>query len=70
MSPTARVGLVRLFRVDSGSNTLLGPLDTSPYQLRATLPANATGSVACFARAVDSDGNTADSNQAAVTLTN
>jgi hypothetical protein len=64
------VSEVRFFRVDSGANTLLGTLNTSPYQLQATLPANATGSVAYFARAVDTDGNTTDSNQAAVTITN
>ena len=64
------VSEVRFFRVDSGSNTLLGTLNTSPYQLQATLPANATGSVTYFARAVDTDGNTTDSNQAAVTITN
>lgn len=64
------VSEVRFYRVDSGSNTLLGTLNTSPYQLQATLPANATGSVAYFARAVDADDNTTDSNQAAVTITN
>lgn len=64
------VSEVRFFRVDSGGSTLLGTLNTSPYQLQATLPANATGSVAYFARAVDTDGNTTDSNQAAVTITN
>ncbi len=64
------VSEVRCYRVDSGANTLLGTLNTSPYQLQATLPANATGSVAYFARAVDTDDNTTDSNQAAVTITN
>lgn len=64
------VSEVRFFRVDTGTNTLLGTLNTSPYQLQATLPANATGSVAYFARAVDSDDNTTDSNQATVTITN
>lgn len=64
------VSEVRFFRVDSGTNTLLGTLNTSPYQLQATLPANATGSVSYFARAVDTDSNTTDSNQATVTITN
>ncbi len=64
------VSEVRFYRVDSGANPLLGTRNTSPSQLQATLPAHATGSVAYFARAVDADDNTTDSNQAAVTITN
>lgn len=63
------VSEVKFFRVDSGTNTLLGTLNVTPFQLTTTLPTNVTGSISYFARAVDGAGNTADSAVATVTIT-
>lgn len=60
---------VRFYRVDSSSNTLLGTLNTSPYQFTTNLPSSATDSVTYFARAEDDDGNTTDSDDASITIT-
>lgn len=62
------VSAVQLYRVDTSSNTLLGSLNATPYQFSATLPGDATGSVSFFARAVDGDGNTADSAKVNITV--
>ncbi|MBT9552387.1 MAG: hypothetical protein IV088_16170 [Hydrogenophaga sp.] len=60
---------VKFYRVGSSSNTLLGTLYDSPYQFTTTLPSSATDSVTYFARAEDDDGNTTDSEDASVTIT-
>lgn len=61
---------VRFYRVDASANTLLGTLNGSPYQFTTTVPTTASGSVSYFARAVDVDANTTDSDTATVTVTN
>ena len=60
---------VRFYRVDASANTLLGTLNASPYQFTTTVPTTASGSVSYFARAVDADANTTDSDSATVTVT-
>ncbi|MEY2893750.1 MAG: hypothetical protein RJA98_3658 [Pseudomonadota bacterium] len=60
---------VQFYRVDASGNTLLGTLNTAPYQLATTLPTTTATAVAYFATAVDTDGNTTDSAQALVTVT-
>ncbi|GLS16920.1 Ig-like domain-containing protein [Hydrogenophaga electricum] len=61
---------IQFYRVDSGTSTLLGTLNATPYQFTTTVPASATGSVSYFATAVDAYGNTGDSDYAVVTITN
>lgn len=63
------ISAVQLYRVDASTNTLLGSLNATPYQFSATLPSDASGSVSYFARAVDGDGNTADSANVSITVT-
>lgn len=69
-SSDAGMSAVRFYRVDASANTLLGTLNTSPYQFTTTVPSTASGSVSYFARAVDTDANTTDSDNATVTITN
>ena len=69
-SSDAGMSAVRFYRVDASANTLLGTLNTSPYQFTTTVPSTASGSVSYFARAVDADANTTDSDNATVTITN
>lgn len=63
------ISAVQLYRVDASTNTLLGSLNATPYQFSATLPSDASGSVLFFSRAVDGDGNTADSANVSITVT-
>jgi hypothetical protein len=60
---------VKFYRVDASGNTLLGTLNTAPYQLATTLPSTTATAVAYFATAIDTDDNATDSNQALVTVT-
>ena len=55
------VDFVEFYRVDDSGSTLLGFDGLSPYQLDTTVPADATGSVQYFARAVDGGGQRGDS---------
>ena len=59
---------VLFFRVDAGSDTLLGRDSSAPYALETTLPAAAGTEVRYFARAVDDAGQRADSQEVAVAV--
>ncbi|WP_066259456.1 Ig-like domain-containing protein [Hydrogenophaga flava] len=63
------ISAVRFYRVDSGASTLLGTLNATPYQFTTTIPSTATDSVSYFARAVDTDGNTGDSDDVDIAIT-
>lgn len=63
------ISAVRFYRVDSGSNTLLGTLNATPFQFTTTIPSTASGSVSYFARAVDTDSITGDSDEVSITVT-
>lgn len=69
--PSSDLGIsaVRFYRVDSGASTLLGTVNASPYQFTTTIPSTATDSVSYFARAVDADGNTGDSDDVDIAIT-
>lgn len=60
---------VRFYRVDDSASTLLGTLNTSPYQFTTTVPTTASGSVSYFARAVDAEATTTDSDTVTITIT-
>ncbi len=63
------ISAVRFYRVDSGATTLLGTLNATPYQFTTTVPSTATDSVSYFARAVDIEGNTGDSDDVDIAIT-
>jgi hypothetical protein len=77
-APGERIGLVAaasddyvvrevlFFRIDGGSDTLLGRDSSAPYALETTLPSGAGTEVRYFARAVDDAGQRADSREVAV----
>lgn len=79
-APGERIGLVaaasddyavvevQFYRVDLGGNTLLGRDTSSPYALETVLPADATGEVRYFARAVDDAGQEAESQMVSVAV--
>ena len=69
--PSSDLGIsaVRFYRVDSGASTLLGTVNATPYQFTTTIPSTATDSVSYFARAVDADGNTGDSDDVEIAIT-
>ena len=63
------IAAVRFYRVDSSTTTLLGTLNATPYQFTTTVPSTATDSISYFARAVDADGNTGDSDDVEIAIT-
>lgn len=63
------ISAVQFYRVDASTSTLLGTMNSSPYQFTTTLPSDATDAVTYFARAIDTDSVTGDSNDASVTVT-
>ncbi len=79
-APGERIGLVAaasddyvvrevlFFRVDGGSDVFLGRDGSEPYAIETALPADATGEVRYFARAVDDAGQEADSREVAVAV--
>jgi predicted small secreted protein len=79
-SPGERIGLVaaasddydvrevQFWRIDSGGDTLLGIDSGAPYTLETALPANASGEVRYFARAVDDASQTARSDEVPVVV--
>jgi hypothetical protein len=60
---------VAFFRVDPDGTTLLGTDFSTPYEWTATAPADGRATLAVFARAVDFEGNAADSPTVSVTIT-
>ena len=68
VSDNSGVARVEFFRLVSSGSVSLGTDNGEPYQLVATLPAGATGSVQFFARAISQGGQTRDSNLATVTV--
>lgn len=60
---------VRFYRVDSTTSTLLATVNTSPYQITTAIPSDASGTVSYFARAVDTNNLTGDSNSVSITIT-
>jgi len=68
VSNDSGVARVEFFRLVSSGSVSLGSDNSAPYQLGATLPAGATGSVQFFARAISQGGLTSDSNLATVTI--
>jgi hypothetical protein len=79
-APGERIGLVaaasddyvvrevEFFRVDARGDVFLGRDSSEPYAIETALPADATGEVRYFARAVDDAGQEADSREVAVTV--
>jgi hypothetical protein len=79
-APGARIGLVAaasddyvvrevlFFRIDAGSDTLLGRDRSEPYALETSLPADAFGEVRYFAVAVDDAGQESRSQDAVVSV--
>jgi len=79
-APGGRIGLVAaasddyvvsevlFFRIDAGSDTLLGRDRSEPYALETTLPAAAFGEVRYFAVAVDDAGQETRSQDVTVTV--
>jgi hypothetical protein len=79
-APGERIGLVaaasddyvvrevEFFRVDARGDVFLGRDGSEPYAIETALPADATGEVRYFARAVDDAGQEADSREVAVTV--
>ena len=63
------VAHVSFFRVDPDGTTLLGSDFTAPYEWTATAPADGRAALGVFARAVDVDGNSADSPTVTVSIT-
>lgn len=63
------IAAVRFYRVDTSTTTLLGTLNATPYQFTTTVPSTATDTVSYFARAVDADGNTGDSEDVEIAIT-
>ncbi len=59
---------VLFFRLDAAGATLLGRDASAPYGLETTIPLAAGPSVRYFARAVDDAGQSADSQEVAVTV--
>jgi hypothetical protein len=79
-APGERIGLVAaasddyavrevaFYRVDAGGDVFLGRDGIEPYAIETALPADATGEVRYFARAVDDAGQEADSREVAVAV--
>ena len=63
------VAHVSFYRLDAGGAVLLGSDSLEPYEWTAVAPADGRASLVVFARAVDHDGNTADSPTVSVTVT-
>ncbi|MBA3592121.1 Ig-like domain-containing protein [Methylibium sp.] len=59
---------VIFFRVDGAVSTRLGSDETAPYELDTELPDDATAPVQFFARAIDNDGQSRDSDLFSVTV--
>lgn len=59
---------VIFFRVDGAVSTRLDTDETAPYELIDELPDGATGTVQFFARAVDNDGQSRDSDLFSVSV--
>lgn len=62
------VDFVEFFRMSGGGAVYLGSDSQRPYGLRTVLPDTADTSVAYFARAVDSSGQSSDSDWVRVTV--
>ncbi|HET9976335.1 MAG TPA: hypothetical protein VFQ20_02785 [Burkholderiaceae bacterium] len=62
------VAEVQFFRIDVGSDTLLGIDRSAPYALETLLPVGVTGSVQYYARAVDDAGQATRSEPVEVTV--
>jgi hypothetical protein len=60
---------VSFYRVDPGETTLLGRDFTAPYEWTAVAPADGRATLSVFARAIDHDGNAADSAPVTVDIT-
>jgi hypothetical protein len=60
---------VIFYRRSGSSSVMLGSVGRSPYTWNTVLPADASGSVGYFARAVDVVGRRTDSATVSVTLT-
>jgi hypothetical protein len=79
-APGERIGLVaaasddyevrevQFWRIDAGGDTLLGIDGGAPYTLETALPADASGEVRYYARAVDDASQSARSDEVAVTV--
>jgi hypothetical protein len=79
-APGERIGLVAaasddyvvrevlFFRVDADGDVFLGRDGSEPYAIETALPADATGEVRYFARAIDDAGQEADSREVAITV--
>lgn len=59
---------VVFFRVDGAVSTRLGSDETAPYELVTELPDDAAQPVQFFARAIDNDGESRDSDLFSVTV--
>lgn len=59
---------VSFFRVDGNMSTLLDEDDTAPFALDTVVPDGASGTVEYFARALDNDGDTRDSDRFSVSV--
>ncbi|MBA3598466.1 MAG: Ig-like domain-containing protein [Methylibium sp.] len=59
---------VVFFRVDGAVSTRLQSDETAPYELNTELPDDATEPVQFFARAIDNDGESRDSDLFSVTV--
>ena len=60
---------VSFYRIDIGGSTLLGRDFTVPYEWIAIAPIDGRTTLSVFARAVDREGNVADSATVAVDIT-
>jgi hypothetical protein len=59
---------VLFFRVDARGDVFLGRDGSEPYAIETALPADATGEVRYFARAVDDAGQETDSREVTVAV--
>ena len=60
---------VRFYRVDPTASVLLGTDANEPYEWSAIAPTDGRTTLVVFARALDSEGNVADSAAVVVTVT-
>jgi len=60
---------VRFYRLDGGSAVLLGGDSFAPYEWTLTGPSDGRSTVRVYARAVDNNGNAADSDVLSLDVT-